>query len=368
MLQILKNFMALEAASGLVLMAVAVVAMLLANSPLAIYYEQAFAAHGPASLAINDGLMVIFFLLVGLEIKREIVEGELSSWDKAILPVLAAVGGVVVPALIYSHFNMGTYAIKGWAIPAATDIAFSLGVLSLFGNKVPISLRVFLMALAVIDDLIAVLIIAIFYTENLNIPALCGAAACVALLWFLAKQKGHSRVPFLMLGVCLWLAVLLSGVHATIAGVLLGLLMPMQHNNALIRQLHAPVAYGIIPLFAFANAGVSLAGFSLEHIAQPVSLGIVLGLLLGKPIGIFLVSAILILFKWAKTPKDSSLLQLLAVSSIAGIGFTMSLFIAALASKDPEFSHQARLGIMTGSLLSGIVGVVLLAIACKVRR
>jgi NhaA family Na+:H+ antiporter len=368
MVRILKDFLALEAASGLVLMAVAAFAMLVANSPLATYYETIFSHHSPASLIINDGLMVIFFFLIGLEIKREILQGELSTRSKALLPVIAAAGGVIVPALIYSYFNMGSYAAKGWAIPAATDIAFSLGVLSLFGSRIPTSLKIFLMALAVIDDLIAIIIIAIFYTASLNLPALAAACGCIVALWLLTKRNNATLFPMLLVGVLLWLAILMSGVHATIAGVILGLMLPMRHNHMLIKRLHSPVAYGIIPIFAFANAGLSLSNISIEAITQPISLGIILGLVIGKPLGIFTTCYVLIICKKAALPSGSSYMQLLSVSLIAGIGFTMSLFIAALTSSQPEFSQQARLGIIVGSLCSGVLGAFLLKLACKFRH
>lgn len=361
MFDVLKRFLALEAASGLILMAVAVIAMIIANSPAAIHYETIFAPASIATFAINDGLMAVFFLLIGLEIKREIIGGSLAGWNNVCLPVAGAVGGVIVPALIYSYFNHGTEALRGWAIPTATDIAFSLGVLSLLGSRVPLTLKIFLMALAVIDDLVAVLIIAFFYTAKLNLIAFAAAAGCMLLLRIARNQL--SLPTLLLVGCCLWVSMLFSGVHPTIAGVILGLMMPMQYNAKLIEKLHAPVAFFIVPLFAFANAGVSLAGIEMRHLAQPVTLGIMLGLFFGKPLGIF-ISAV-VCMRLLKVRSSDSLWQLCAVSMLAGIGFTMSLFITALASAQPEFSHQARLGVIAGSVLSGLCGACLFRLVSR---
>ena len=353
----------MEAAGGLVLMAVTVVAMAVANSPLASHYEAIFLAHGPASLFINDGLMVIFFLLVGLEIKHETKAGELASLQNALLPIMAAIGGVVVPACIYLAFTHGTESSNGWAIPAATDIAFSLGVLSLFGKRVPASLKIFLMALAVIDDLIAVMVIALFYTAQLSLVALLVAVLAVALLMVMNRKNVMQLRWYVVVGAVLYGAVLLSGVHATIAGVVLGLVIPHALGRALIHKLHGWVAFAIVPIFAFANAGIPLAGITFESFHQPITLGIAFGLFFGKQLGIFLVCWLMILLGFAKMPSGARFSQLYGVSLLAGIGFTMSLFISALALNDAQLLQYSKLGVMSGSLLSALIGAMVLKVA-----
>ncbi len=376
----LLEFLRHGAASGVILMAMAVLALLLANSAASPYYTSLLHSKitlgfGRFSLTesilhwINDGLMVIFFLLVSLEIKRELIEGQLSSRDQALLPCLAAVGGVVVPALIYSYFTWGNAeALRGWAVPSATDIAFSLGVISLLGARVPIALKVFLTTLAVVDDLAAVAIIAIFYTVDISAIALAVAAGCILVLVLFNRLGVRCLTAFLLVGAVLWLAMLKSGVHATLAGVALGFLIPLHQPAEAVKQpmlyrlehaLHPWVAYGIMPLFALANAGLSFAGMSLHAVADPVTLGIISGLVIGKPLGIFSVSWLAIRMGWVNMPVQADWLSLFAVACLAGIGFTMSLFIAGLAFTNPLLQSEARLGILLGSLVSAVLGYTL---------
>ncbi len=364
MLSFVKKFLKLEAASGIMLMGVALCAVFAANSPFAGTYE-AFVhwplGGVPLSHSINDGLMSIFFLVVGMEIKREITGGELSSLSQALMPCIAALAGVMVPALIYLYFNGSLASARGWAIPSATDIAFSLGVLALFGSRVAPSLTVFLMSVAVIDDLAAVIIIALFYTEQLSAEALLVAALCMAAL-FGCNRGGVKHVAvYLLIGAALWVAVLKSGVHPTVAGVLLGAFIPGRTGERLIHALHPWVAFGVVPLFAFVNAGVPLSGIGMDGLLQPVPLGIALGLLFGKPIGIFGASWLMVRLRIAKLPAQSGWLEFLAVSMLAGIGFTMSLFIGFLAFGDSQ--PLVRLGVLTGSLLSAVAGGLVMALA-----
>lgn len=325
----------------------------------------------PILLWINDGLMAIFFLLVALEIKREAKEGALATWKQAALPVYAAIGGMAAPALIFiSVVGIDSVEAKGWAIPAATDIAFALGVLSLFGNRVPIILKTFLLALAVVDDLGAITIIALFYTSNLSPMALGLASAAVAGLAVMNLTGVRRMAPYVLIGIALWVFVLKSGVHATLAGVAIGFAIPMArdaagHSPALAAEhgLHGWVAYLVMPLFAFANAGVPLDGFGLDVLLEPLSLAIVLGLFIGKQIGVFGVALAAIKLKLAEPPAGASTAQLYGVSLLAGIGFTMSLFIGALAYADPEHQALVRVGVIAGSLLSGILGAIVLALA-----
>jgi Na+:H+ antiporter, NhaA family len=366
-LNALQAFLHTEAASGAILVAVALAAMLVANSSLLPLYETIFSP--TVQLGINDGLMVVFFLLVGLEIRAETRPGgALGTWRQAALPLAAAAGGVVVPALIYTYFNHGTDAMHGWAIPAATDIAFALGVLALFGSRLPPSLKILLMAIAVIDDLIAVIIIALFYTASLNLAALGGACVVAAMVYVMARKECAAVWPYLLAGLGLWALVLASGVHATIAGVVLGLLVPAAVGATLIKRLHASVAYGIIPLFAFANAGVPLAGMTTDTLTHPITLGIALGLLLGKPLGIFGACLLMTKAKLAPMPHGARYPELLAISVVAGIGFTMSLFIGKLAFDSAEHMVYTKLGVMLGSLASIIVGAMLLMIAVRHRK
>jgi Na+:H+ antiporter, NhaA family len=376
----LRKLLDNEASGGLVLMATAALALVVANSPLApAYFGVLHAYIGPLSVShwINDGLMAVFFLLVGLEIKREVLDGQLSTWPRRALPGIAAAGGMAVPALIYVAFNWGDPAtLRGWAIPAATDIAFALGVLSLLGPRVPVSLKVFLTALAIIDDLGAVAIIAVFYTGDLSLLDLGLAAAVVAVLAAM-NRFGVTRLwPYLALGVLLWFFVLRSGVHATIAGVALAFTIPLHPApgrpddiagsplHRLEHGLHNWVAFGVIPVFGFANAGVSFAGLTAEALVDHLTLGVALGLLLGKLVGVFGSAALTIRLGLADLPMGASLPQLLGVSMLCGIGFTMSLFIGLLAfADDPLLQAEVKIGILGGSLLSGLAGWAILRVA-----
>jgi Na+:H+ antiporter, NhaA family len=365
MIGYIKGLLKLELTGGVILLLVSMLAMLFANSAMMPYYE---AFLGPFHFWINDGLMAIFFLAVGIEIKREILEGELSSWSQAMLPAVAALGGVITPAVIYSYFNWGTDYARGWAIPSATDIAFSLGVLALFARRIPPSLRIFLLAVAVIDDLAAVIIIALFYTDQLSLTALAGVAACVAVLWGLNHRKVYRLLPYLLVGMLLWIAMLKSGVHPTIAGVLLGLLMPLESGRPLQYRLHPWVTFFIVPVFAFANAGVPLAGLSLTQLGHPLPLGIALGLFAGKQLGIFAAAWLLIRLRLASLPRDASWQEFYAVCVIAGIGFTMSLFIGNLAFEDHTSLLYMRVGVIVGSLLSAMLGVVMMFIILRIKK
>lgn len=374
----LRQFLNSQSAAGLVLIVTAAVALLIANSALGPDYEALLHAYvGPMSIMhwINDGLMALFFLLVGLEIKREMLDGQLSTWSRRILPGIAALGGMVVPALLYIAFNMGS-TVRGWAIPAATDIAFALGVISLLGDRVPGSLRIFLAALAIIDDLGAVIVIALFYTANLSIIDLAGAAVVVALLIVLNRRGVRSLAPYLLLGALLWLLVLRSGIHATLAGVILALTIPMDMTpsqsdcgiksplHRLEQALHVPVGFLIVPLFALANAGVPFLGLPIEALASPVTLGVAAGLLLGKPVGVFGLSYLAIRLGLADAPAHASRWQMFGVALLCGIGFTMSLFIGLLAFPTaPMLVSEAKIGILAGSFASGLLGFVVLRLA-----
>lgn len=371
----LRRFLDGQSSAGLVLMTAAAAALIIANSPLQAGYNALLQAYiGPPSLShwINDGLMAVFFLLVGLEIKREVFDGQLSTWSRRVLPGIAAAGGMAVPALIFAFFNTSP-ASRGWAIPAATDIAFALGVISLLGPRVPASLRIFLTALAIIDDLGAVIIIAFFYTAGVSYMDLAGAACVVAALFTINRLGVRKLTPYLVLGVILWVFVLRSGVHATLAGVILALTIPMQRTPArpdgdtrsplhrLEHALHLPVGFLIIPIFGIANAGVSFLSLPAEALAAPVTIGAALGLLLGKPIGVFGLSVLAIRFGLADAPAHASRSQLFGLSLLCGIGFTMSLFITLLAFPgDVLLQSEAKIGILAGSLLSGFLGFLIL--------
>ncbi|MBE9603610.1 Na+/H+ antiporter NhaA [Acetobacteraceae bacterium H6797] len=377
---VFRRFLASESSSGLVLMAVTIIAIITANSGWSAAYFSALQAYiGPLSLLhwINDALMAVFFLLVGLEIKREMLDGQLSSWGRRILPGAAAAGGMAAPALIYAAFNMGDpAALRGWAIPAATDIAFALGVLSLLGKRVPVSLKIFLAALAIIDDLGAVVIIALFYTGNLSLPDLAGAAAVLAVLALLGRWRVNGLWPYLLLGALLWLLVLRSGVHATVAGVLLALTIPLRATpgapeddgaasplHRLEHALHLPVAFLIVPIFGFANAGVSFAGVGLEVLTEPLTLGVAGGLLLGKVIGVFGVTFALVKTRLVDLPAEAIWAQMFGVALLCGIGFTMSLFIGLLAFDDVALQDRVKFGILIGSVLAGLAGFTVLRLA-----
>lgn len=378
----IQEFLALEAAGGILLVAAAALAMLAANSPLAGAYNGLL--HLPVAVSvgewgidksvhhwINDGLMAIFFFLVGLEIKREALEGELSDPRQVVLPLAAAVGGMAAPALVYWVLNQGdALALRGWAIPTATDIAFALGVLSLLGERVPRALKLFLLTLAIIDDLGAIVVIALFYAGAPSISALALAGAALLLLVAI-NLRGIVRIsPYLLVGLVMWAAVLESGVHATIAGVLLAFTIPLrtrEPDNAPLRRLehdlHAPVAYAILPLFAFANSGIDFGGMNLQMIAHPVPLGIAAGLFVGKQIGVFVTSALLIGSGLARMPEGVGWGALYGVSILCGIGFTMSLFVASLAFPDGALPVDERIGIMLGSLLSAVAGYLVLRLS-----
>ena len=369
-----------ESTPGITLLVATLIALIFANSALSVHYESFLnyplgVAFGdgqmikPTSKWINDGLMAIFFLVVGLEIKKELIEGELSSLKKAILPLVGAVGGMLVPALIYLYFNYSDpTAIRGWAIPSATDIAFAVGVISLFGKRIPVSLKIFLLALAVLDDMGAVIIIAVFYTEQISVTPLLLAGLSVLILLLMGRLKVASTSLYLLVGFFLWLCVLKSGVHATIAGVTLGLLIPLSVFNskkeslcvALEHYLKPWVNYFIMPVFAFANAGVVLSGITPQSWLEPVTMGIMLGLFVGKQLGIFSFVWVAIKLKIGDKPHHATWAQLYAVSIIAGIGFTMSLFIGILAFPDPSWQTDVKLGVLSGSLLSAVLGYLLL--------
>lgn len=382
----IKQFLELESASGILLMVATAFAMVAANSMLQPWYDGlltapvviqvgALALDKPLLLWINDGLMAIFFLLVGLEVKREIVDGQLSDPAKVVLPCVAAVGGIVVPSGIYVWFNLGQpTGLEGWAIPAATDIAFALGVLALLGSRVPASLKLFLLVLAIIDDLAAIAIIALFYTGDLSVTSLVLAATALGALVALNLSGVTRGAAYVIVGVILWVCVLKSGVHATLAGVAIAFAVPLRPDRdsgrSVLRemeyQLHPWVAYGILPLFAFANAGITLKGLSIDALLEPIPLGIFAGLFVGKQVGVFLFAAAAILLGLARRPEGASWMQLWGVSVLTGIGFTMSLFISGLA-----FQHTSnagggtdmiadRLGIIAASVASALLGAAVL--------
>ena len=382
-----KWFFKLEAASGLVLLISAVIALIISNSNFSsLYFEtlQSYLFIGINNIGlkmslhhwINDALMAVFFFFVTLEIKREFIHGELSSPKQALLPIIAAIGGMLVPALIYIYINFGNGdTINGWAIPSATDIAFSLGVLSLLGSRVPISLKVFLTALAIIDDLGAIIIIAFFYTGDLSIQYLSLLLLTFIALLILNKSGVKKFLPYLILGLILWFFTYQSGVHATISGVLLATVIPHRKKNEeyslltkIEHNISSYVAFGIMPLFALANAGVSLDGINLESLLSPVPLGIVLGLFVGKQIGVFLFSIIAIKLKIAQMPNNANWMSFYGVGILAGIGFTMSLFIGNLAFvENIEYIDGVKIGVLAGSLLSTLIGYSLLLLTTKNR-
>ena len=380
-----KWFFKLEAASGLILLIAAIVALIISNSSFSEIYFQSlekylfigineFGLKLSVHHWINDALMAIFFFFVTLEIKREFLQGELSNIKQAMLPIIAAVGGMVVPALVYIMINFGnSETINGWAIPSATDIAFSLGILSLLGSKVPISLKVFLTALAIIDDLGAILIIAFFYSGDLSILYLCLILLSYILLLILNKFSIKIFLPYLLIGLCMWYFTYKSGIHATIAGVLLASTIPHSIKNVdfslLVKTEHSIspyVAFVIMPIFAFANAGVNLEGLSFSSLLAPVPLGILLGLFFGKQIGVLLFSYVSVKLKFADMPNDSNWLSVYGVSILTGIGFTMSLFVGNLAFiENTQYIDGVKIGVLSGSLLSTVFGFLLLLISTK---
>ncbi|MBY8072367.1 Na+/H+ antiporter NhaA [Vibrio fluvialis] len=376
MTDMIRDFFKLESAGGIILVIAAAIAMTIANSPLNEIYQGALHSYVfgmSVSHWINDGLMAVFFLLIGLEVKRELLEGALKSRETAIFPAIAAVGGMLAPALIYVLFNSGdAEAIQGWAIPAATDIAFALGIMALLGKRVPVSLKVFLLALAIIDDLGVVVIIALFYTSDLSTIALTVGFIMTAVLFMLNAKHVTKLSAYLIVGLILWVAVLKSGVHATLAGVVIGFAIPLKGNRGehsplkhLEHALHPYVAFGILPLFAFANAGISLEGVSFSSLASTLPLGVALGLLIGKPLGIFSFSVIAVKAGVAKLPEGINFKHIFAVSVLCGIGFTMSIFISSLAfgSANVDYDTYARLGILMGSTTAAILGYVLLRLS-----
>ena len=366
----IKEFLDSEAAGGIVLMAAAALALIIANSPLATaYFDILHLYVGGLSVLhwINDALMAAFFLLVGLEIKREFIGGELSTWAQRALPAIAAIGGMAVPALFYIGLNAGSpETLRGWAIPSATDIAFALGILALLGKRVPVSLKVFLAALAIIDDLGAVIIIALFYTAQINLWALSGVAALTVALTGLNIMGIKRLALYLPLGAALWYFMLQSGVHATLAGVVLALTIPAGqpgHSplHRLEHGLHKWVAFAIVPLFGFANAGVSLGGISLAQLANPVTLGVAAGLFLGKQIGVLAATKLAVMSGITEAPRGATWLQVYGVSILCGVGFTMSLFIGLLAFPGDEVMADAvKIGVLLGSVASGLAGACVL--------
>jgi NhaA family Na+:H+ antiporter len=375
MLNALRDFLKLETASGMILVVASVAAMVVANSPLQGPYGSLielpveirvgdFQIAKPMLLWINDGLMALFFLMVGLELKREIVEGQLSDMKQAAFPAMGAIGGMLAPALIYVRINQGdSIALQGWAIPAATDIAFALAILALLGNRVPIALRVFLVSIAIFDDIGAIVIIALFYTSKLSVTALVVALACMPVLYLLNRR--------------MWAALLKSGVHATLAGIVLAFFIPIRNSereksplHELEHDLHTAVAFFILPIFAFANAGISLEGVSLQYLLHPVSLGIAAGLFIGKQFGIFLFCWLSVRVGLAKLPDGLGWLSIYGVALLCGVGFTMSLFIGSLAFEETGVNllFDERLGIIVGSLLSGACGYLVLRASLSVRN
>lgn len=382
---LLSDFFRTESAAGILLMATALIALLVANSPLAPLYDLllstpveirvgALQIAKPLLLWVNDGLMAVFFLLVGLELKRELLEGELSNLRTALLPAVAAVGGMALPALVYLLINHdNALVMRGWAIPTATDIAFALGVLSLLGSRVPVGLKVLLTSIAIFDDIGAVAIIAIFYTDHLSFMALAVAAACIGALGVLNWRGVTARSVYLAIGVVMWVALLKSGVHATLSGVILALFIPIRTRTAdapsplksLESDLHATVAFMVLPIFAFCNAGVALAGVGLQELAHPVPLGIAMGLVVGKQIGVFGFCWLAIRLGIGALPSGVSWLSLYGLSMLCGVGFTMSLFIGSLAFDGSNVASlfDERLGILVGSLISGVLGYLVLRVA-----
>jgi len=380
--KVLREFYERESSTGILLMLVTIAALVLKNSALAGAYNAflhtpveirfgALQIAKPLLLWINDGLMAVFFLLVGLEVKRELLRGSLSSWSQAALPVIAAIGGMAVPALIYVGFNYREpAALHGWAIPTATDIAFALGILSLLGNRVPPSLKIFLLALAIMDDLGAIVIIALFYTSNLSLVSLVVAAVSLMALFLLNRAGVVRRAAYILVGAVLWVSVLKSGVHATLAGVALAFMIPLDAREKgadhplaeqLEHDLHPWVSFMILPLFAFVNAGIDLRGLSLSQLITPVPMGIMLGLFIGKQAGVFLFSWAAIKMRLASLPVGSSWGQLYGIALMTGIGFTMSFFIDSLAFVDDSiYEYADKLAILLGSLLSGIAGYLVL--------
>ncbi len=384
----LKEFLKLESSAGIILMLATVAALIVSNTALNSFYAQildtrvalifgALELDKPLLLWINDGLMAIFFLLIGLELKREVMEGQLSSKQQLILPLVAAIGGFVVPAFIYFLFNRhDPMAINGWAIPSATDIAFALGVLALLGSRVPLSLKIFLTTLAIIDDLAAIMVIAVFYSSDLAVASIVFAAIGLAVLVILNVSGVTNRVAYLLVGIAIWVCVLKSGIHATLAGVLLAFAIPMRGKAKGQEESHSPlkemehnlhpwVAYMVLPIFAFANAGVNLEGINMDGLFNSVTLGIFFGLVVGKTVGVFGFSWASVKLGWVSLPEGTNWQHMLGIAVLTGIGFTMSLFIASLAFEHGSFDYlqATRIGVLAGSVCAAIIGAALLITA-----
>ena len=378
----IEKYIQQESFAGILLVITAFLAILVANTPLNIYYQMLIDTpvaiqvgqleiNKPLLLWVNDGLMAVFFFLIGLELKREFIEGELSERKNIVLPASGAVGGMLAPALIYVWLNYDDpIALQGWAIPAATDIAFALGILSLLGSKVPISLKVFLTSLAIFDDVGAILIIAFFYTSNISITALSIAAITCTMLFILNRKNIVDKSIYIALGIVMWVAMLKSGVHATLAGIILAMFIPISSNSnkeisplkSLEQDLHSAVVFIILPVFAFCNAGINFTDFGLNQVLHDIPSGIALGLFFGNQIGIFTMCWLAVKFRLAELPKDISWISLYGVAALCGVGFTMSLFIGSLAFEETgaNFLIDERIGILIGSIASGIFGYVIL--------
>ena len=381
MIRRIQTFFQSEAVGGILLLLFASMAILFANTSFSEYYFNfldtpvsvqfgAFSIAKPLLMWVNDGFMAVFFVLVGMEVKREMLEGSLSSYQQAIFPAIAAIGGMVVPALIYFMVAQGTPEIySGWAIPMATDIAFAIGIVALLGKRVPLPLKVFLLALAIIDDLGAIIVIAIFYSHELSTPALIIAVVTISILVAMNRFKVSALCAYMVVGLILWASVLKSGVHATLAGVIIGFCIPIRGRNGSsplhqFEHILAPwCSYLILPLFAFSNAGVPLENVGLSSLNSPLTLGIALGLIVGKPLGVFVFSYLSVKLRLAKLPQGVNFAQIFAISILCGIGFTMSMFLAGLAFGETAyngFDTLSRLGILLGSGVSAVVGYVLL--------
>ena len=383
LLRALDRFFGHEASGGILLMLSAILAMIVANSGLAGAYDGVLGSYfavtingegleKPLILWINDGLMAIFFFLIGLELKAELLEGKLKNPSDVVLPGVAAIGGMALPALVYLAFNwVNPATVGGWAIPAATDIAFALGVLALVGDRVPSSLKVFLLTLAILDDMGAIVIIALFYTAELKVDYLFLSLIPLAGMWYLHRQKVHRVAPILMLGLVLWVLVLKSGVHATLAGVVTAFFIPLKDKwgksplHSLEHGLSPYVLYIIIPIFAFANAGVVLKGMTFGDLLAPLPMGIALGLIIGKQLGVFGITFAMVKLGLARMPHGANWAQIYGISCLAGIGFTMSLFIGSLSFSDPALMNEVRMGVLSGSVLSGIMGYMALRLSTR---
>lgn len=383
-----RKFVNHEASSGILLMFAAVLAIIFQNGFLSDFYNSflrvtmgfsfgEFELKKPLILWVNDGLMSIFFFLLGLELKREITEGELRNLSQVILPVIGAIGGIIVPALLFYSFNHAdSFALKGWAIPTATDVAFALGIIMILGSRVPASLKIFLVTLAIIDDICAILIIAIFYSGDLSFISIAVGAVAILGLFALNFFKVNKQALYLILGVILWISVLKSGVHATLAGVIAAFFIPIKpdsNGKSILKEiehnLHGYIAFFVLPVFAFVNAGISLKGIGVEQLLHPASLGVIVGLFVGKQLGVFGFCMIAIKLGFARLPKYSTILQFYGLSVLTGIGFTMSLFINSLSYNDTyKFAYADKLAILIASFISGLVGYAILYFAGKNRR